>query len=170
MTIYIGSDHRGFELKEELKKFLAESGYEVVDLGNDHYDAEDDYPDFSAKVAQKVAEKSAELRGIDAEVRRKEEVKGILICRSGAGVDIVANKFKGVRSALVTDVKQAELVRKDDDTNVLSLASELTNKEQAKKIVDIWLKTPFSGLEKDKRRINKISELDPVRSLRHKNF
>ncbi len=145
MIIYIGADHRGFELKEELKKFLAESGYEVVDLGNDHYDANDDYPDFAKLVAQKIS--------------NNPEDRGILICRSGAGVDIVANKFKGVRSALVTNVKQAELVRKDDDTNVLSLASELTNKEQAKKIVDVWLKTPFSGLEKDKRRINKISEL-----------
>lgn len=143
MIIYIGADHRGFELKEYLKKYLADSGHQVIDLGNDHYDPNDDYPDFAKLVAEKVS--------VDPEINR-----GILICRSGAGVDIVANKFKGVRSALVTDVKQAELVRKDDDTNILSLASELTNEEQAKKIVDTWLKTPFSGIEKDARRIKKI--------------
>jgi len=147
MIIYIGSDHRGFELKEHLKKYLIESNYQVVDLGNDHYDANDDYPDFAKLVAEKISQDS-------------ENSRGILICRSGAGVDIVANKFKGVRSALVTDIGQAELVRKDDDTNVLSLASELTNEEQAKKIVEAWLKTPFSGLEKDKRRIGKIASID----------
>ncbi len=147
MTIYIGSDHRGFELKESLKKYLKENSYQVVDLGNDHYDENDDYPDFASAVARKIAEEPAERRGI-------------VICRSGAGVDIVANKFKGVRSALVTDINQAELVRKDDDTNVLSLASELTNEEQAKRIADVWLKIPFSGLEKDVRRISKISEIE----------
>ncbi|MEK7149477.1 MAG: RpiB/LacA/LacB family sugar-phosphate isomerase [Patescibacteria group bacterium] len=144
MHIYIGADHRGFELKESLKKFLTEGDYQVVDLGNVNYDANDDYPDFAKLVAQKIS--------------NNPEDRGILICRSGAGVDIVANKFKGVRSALVTDVKQAELVRYDDDTNVLSLASELTNEEAAKKIVDVWLKTQFSDLEKDKRRIEKIEK------------
>ena len=146
MHIYIGADHRGFELKEALKKFLIDSGYQVVDLGAAHYDKDDDYPDFAKLVAQKISD--------------NPEDRGILICRSGAGVDIVANKFKGARSALVTDVKQAELVRYDDDTNVLSLASELTNEEQAKKIADVWLKTPFSGLEKDKRRIEKIDKIE----------
>lgn len=143
MNIYIGSDHRGFELKESLKKYLEENNYQIIDLGPDHYDVNDDYPDFAKLVAGKVSE-------------NPEENRGILICRSGAGVDIVANKFKGVRSALVTDINQAELVRRDDNTNVLSFASELTNDEQAKKIADAWLKTEFSGLEKDKRRINKI--------------
>lgn len=147
MTIYIGADHRGFGLKEALKKYLIKNGYQVVDMGNDHYDVNDDYPDFAKLVAEKVSS--------DAENNR-----GILICRSGVGVDIVANKFKGVRSALVMDVKQAELVRYDDDTNVLSLASELTNEEQVKKIVDVWLKIQFSGSEKDKRRINKIREIE----------
>ncbi len=159
MTIYIGADHRGFELKEALKKYLLENSYQVVDMGNDHYDINDDYPDFAKLVAQKISATSAELRGKETQ-NYAEEARGILICRSGAGVDIVANKFKGVRSALVTDVNQAELVRKDDDTNVLSLASELSNEEQAKKITDVWLKTSFSGLEKDVRRIKKVAELD----------
>lgn len=146
MTIYIAADHRGFQLKESLKKHLTESGYQTVDLGNDHFDENDDYPDFAHLVAQKISD--------------NPEDRGILICRSGAGVDIVANKFKGVRSALVTDIKQAELVRYDDDTNVLSLASELTNEEQVKKIADVWLKTQFSESEKDKRRIGKIKEIE----------
>jgi len=147
MTIYIGADHRGFELKESLKKYLTENNYQVVDLGNDHYDVNDDYPDFAKLVAGKVSQEG-------------ENSRGILICRSGAGVDIVANKFKGVRSSLITDINQAELVRKDDDVNILSLASELVDDGKAKKIVDVWLKTPFSGTEKDIRRINKISGIE----------
>lgn len=147
MLIYIGADHRGFELKESLKKFLKDQGYEAVDLGNDHYDENDDYPDFAATVGKAVNE--------DPENRR-----GILICRSGAGVDIVVNKFKGVRSVLASNPDQAYLSRNDDDTNVLSLASEFINTESAQKILLTWLKTPFSGEEKNKRRLQKISDLE----------
>lgn len=147
MNIYIGADHRGFQLKEVLKKYLIENGYQVFDLGNIQYDENDDYPDFAKLVAEKVSQDP-------------ENSRGILICRSGVGVDIAANKFKGARSALVTDVKQAELARKDDDTNVLSLSAELTDEETAKKIAEVWLKTQFSGLEKDRRRIEKIKIID----------
>lgn len=147
MLIYIGADHRGFQLKESLKKFIKERGYEVVDLGNDHYDENDDYPDFAALVAKTVSD--------DPENRR-----GILICRSGAGVDIVANKFKGVRSVLAINPDQAYLTRNDDDTNVLSLASEFVNEEAAQKIILTWLKTSFSGEEKKSRRLQKISDLE----------
>ena len=147
MLIYIGADHRGFELKESLKKFLKDQGYEAVDLGNDHYDESDDYSDFAAKVGQAVSD--------DPESRR-----GILICRSGAGVDIVANKFKRVRSVLAQNPDQAYLTRNDDDTNVLSLASEFTSEEAAQKIILTWLKTPFSGEEKNQRRLQKIGNLE----------
>lgn len=142
MKIFIGADHRGFYLKEVLRNYLQEQGYNVSDLGNNIYDENDDYPDFASIVAKAVS--------------REPESRGIVICRSGVGVDIVANKFKGVRSVLGFDTKQAILSRNDDDTNVLSLAADFVSEEKAKEILDAWLKTEFSGAEKNKRRIEKI--------------
>lgn len=141
--IYLGVDHRGFKLKEKIKKFLAEKEYQFEDMGNFTYDPNDDYTDFAKLVAQKVSEKP-------------EENKGILICGSGVGVDITANKFYGVRSALADDVETAKQSRAHDDTNVLSLPADEVNFETAKKIITVWLETPFSNGEKYKRRINKI--------------
>ena len=141
--LYLGTDHRGFRLKEEIKKFLAEKKYQFEDMGNFSYDKNDDYTDFAKLVAQKVSEKP-------------EERKGILICGSGVGVDIVANKFKGVRSALADDIATAKQSREHDDTNVLSLPADEVNFELAKKIITVWLETPFSSREKYKRRIDKI--------------
>lgn len=158
--LYIGSDHRGFKLKEALKIFLKDRGEEVFDLGNDHYDENDDYPDFASLVAEKVSATSAELRGLDADQRRNKEVRGILLCGSGVGVDIVANKLKGIRSALIFDSKQAYLSRNDDDANVLSLAADFLTEDQAKKILEVWLTAPFSGIEKYKRRLDKIRGLE----------
>ncbi|MDI6717965.1 MAG: RpiB/LacA/LacB family sugar-phosphate isomerase [Patescibacteria group bacterium] len=142
MTIYIASDHRGYNLKEVLKEYLLEKKYEVVDLGNDYYDENDDYPDFAKLVA--------------GEISKSLENKGIVICRSGVGVDIAANKFKGVRSALCFNPEQAYLSRNDDNTNVLALPAGFISDEEAKKITDVWLTTPFSGDEKDKRRVDKL--------------
>lgn len=147
MLIYIGADHQGFQLKEILKKFLKERGYEVIDVGNDKYDENDDYSDFAVSVAKQVAQ--------DTSIRR-----GILICGSGAGVDIAANKFNNIRSVLAANPDQAYLSRKDDDTNVLSLAAEFTDEEIAKKIASVWLSTPFSGEEKYKRRLEKINKIE----------
>ena len=141
--IYLGADHRGFQLKEEIKKFLAEKKYQFEDMGNFAYDPNDDYTDFDKLVAQKVAEKP-------------DENKGVLICGSGVGVDITANKFRGVRSALSDDVATAKQSRKHDDTNVLSLPADEINFELAKQIISVWLETPFSNGEKYKRRIDKI--------------
>jgi len=147
MLIYIGADHKGFQLKETLKKFLKEQGYEVIDVGNDHYDENDDYPDFAKLVARAVSQDPLNRRGI-------------LICGSGIGMDIVANKFKGVRSALVSNPDQAYLSRNDDDTNILSLAADFLNEEQTKKILTTWLATPFSNKEHHKRRLEKIRQLE----------
>lgn len=146
MIIYIGADHRGFQLKAALKKFLEESGYTVNDMGNNHYDEGDDFVDFAMLVVKKVG---ADLFNS----------KGILICGSGVGVDIVANRFSGIRSALVSSPDQAMASRTDDDTNVLSLAADFTDFEQVKKIVSVWLQTPFSDEENHKRRIAKIRDL-----------
>ncbi len=147
MVIYIGADHRGFNLKESLKNYMKESGYTAVDLGDDHYDENDDYVDFSVKVAERVS-------------RDPFNGKGVLICGSGVGVDIVANRFPGVRSALAISTDQVLKARSDDDVNVLSIAAEFTDEETAKKMLSIWLQTPFSGEERYKRRLNKLKELD----------
>jgi ribose 5-phosphate isomerase B len=147
MLIYIGADHRGFQLKETLKNFLKNQGYEVVDVGNAQYDENDDYPDFAKLVGRAVSQ--------DFWNR-----KGILICGSGVGVDVVANKFKDVRSALINNPDQAYLSRHDDDANVLSLAAEFTDEETAKQILKTWLATPFSNEEHHRRRLEKINEIE----------
>ena len=147
MLIYIGADHRGFQLKESLKKILKERNYEIIDVGNVEYNEADDYPDFARLVARAVSQDPANRRGI-------------VICGSGIGVDMVANKFDGARSALVNNVEQAILSRKDDNANVLALAADFINEESAEEILIAWLKEPFSGEEKYKRRIEKISEIE----------
>ncbi|OGM89126.1 hypothetical protein A3J77_00765 [Candidatus Wolfebacteria bacterium RBG_13_41_7] len=147
MLIYIGADHRGFELKESLKNFLMNKGYEVIDVGNTKFDENDDYPDFAKAVGFAVSQ--------DPNARR-----GILVCGSGVGVDIVANKFKGVRSSLAFNPDQAFLARNDDDANVLSLPADFLNEEDAEKILGTWLATAFSGKEPHKRRLGKISEIE----------
>lgn len=147
MLIYIGADHRGLQLKEALKKSLKDQGYEVVDVGNDHYDENDDYPDFAKLVARAVSQEPVNRRGI-------------LICGSGVGVDIVANKFKGVRSALVNNSDQAYLSRNDNNSNVLSLAADFLNEDDAKKILGTFLQTPFAGEGKFQRRLQKINQIE----------
>ncbi|MEK7142344.1 MAG: RpiB/LacA/LacB family sugar-phosphate isomerase, partial [Patescibacteria group bacterium] len=141
--LYIGADHRGFKLKEDIKKYLTENGQIFEDMGNFTYDKNDDYTDFAKMVAQKVSD-------------NPNENNGILICGSGVGVDITANKFKCVRSALADDVTTAKQSREHDDTNILSLPADEVTLELAKKIINIWLETPFSNGEKYKRRIDKI--------------
>ena len=151
MIIYIGADHRGFKLKETLKQFLHDSGYTVNDMGNTQYDENDDYPDFAKLVAQKV---SAD----------PQNSRGIVICGSGVGVDIVANKFPNIRSALGFHPDQVMEARSDDDTNVVALAADFLEPEQAKKILSVWLQTPYDEDARDKRRIEKIKQIDyPVR-------
>ncbi len=147
MVIYFGADHRGFQLKEKLKDFLKNRGYEVVDLGNLEYDESDDYPDFASAVAEKV--------NIDYENSR-----GILICGSGVGMDIVANKFPNIRSVLALNSDQVYDSRTHNDTNILTLASDYLDEEPALKITEAWLGTPFSGEERYVRRLKKISALE----------
>lgn len=145
--IYIGSDHRGFDLKETLKKSLKLAGYSVTDLGNAVKDENDDYPGFAASVAEKV---SSEF----------ETARGILICGSGVGVSVVANKFKNIRCAQVGNPDQAFDSRNDDNSNILALGANYLDDETAKKIVVTWLETPFSGDERHRRRLDEISSLE----------
>lgn len=145
MTIYIAADHRGFKLKEELKQFLEKRDYSVVDVGNQRMDPDDDYSDFARKAAEAVAKNPTESRGI-------------VMCGSGVGVDIAANRFKKVRSVLAFSIKQAIASRSDDDTNILALAADYLTKRQAHKIAEVWLRTPFSGEERHIRRIRALDK------------
>lgn len=147
MIIYIGADHRGFYLKEALKQALKSDGYEVIDLGNSEADMNDDYPDFAGAVAEKVAGTGSNVRGI-------------LICSSGIGVDVTANKFPGVRSALAMSVEHIRAGRNDDDVNVLSLASDFTKPEDAIAITRTFLATPFDGEARRVRRLEKIARIE----------
>lgn len=145
--IYFGADHRGYNLKEILKVYLKELGFDFIDLGALELVIDDDYPDYAVLVAKKVSEDPKNNRGI-------------LLCGSGVGVDIVANKFKGVRSALIFNPEQARMSRNDDNTNVLSFSADFTDKNVAKEIVKVWLETPFSRLERHARRVEKINKIE----------
>lgn len=147
MVIYLGTDHRGFELKESVKAELLSQGYQVVDLGDTRKDEEDDYVDFAAAVAKKIS--------LDPVLSR-----GILFCGSGAGVDIVANKFRKVRSVLGILPDQVYDARHDDDANVLSIAANFTGEEQAKEMVRIFIQTSFGGDERYRRRLEKIAQIE----------
>jgi ribose 5-phosphate isomerase B len=150
MKIYIGTDHAGFELKEELKKFLEDLDYEVEDMGAYEFSATDDYPDFVFPVAKAVAE--------DTENRR-----GIILGGTGIGNGMIANKVKGLRAGVVYDEYSAKMSRKHNDANVMSLGARTLSVEKAKNLVRIWLDTPFSNEERHKRRIEKIKKLEETR-------
>jgi ribose 5-phosphate isomerase B len=155
MTIYIGADHRGFALKGSIVVALKGDGYEVIDVGAPMLDPVDDYPDFARAVAEKVA--AATTLSATTGVT---EVRGIVICGSGIGVDVVANKYKGVRSALAISADQIRVGRQDDDVNVLSLAADFIKPEDALNIVHIFLSTPFKKEERFSRRLEKIVGLE----------
>ncbi len=143
MKIYIAADHRGYELKEELKKHLAGGGYEVADCGNEKYDPEDDYPDF--------------VNNLRGQMKADRQIsRGIVICGSGIGVSIAANRDGQLRCGLCFNEEQARSARAHDNINVLALASDHTSTEAAKKIADIFLKTPFDDSPKYARRLEKI--------------
>jgi len=155
--IYLGTDHAGFELKEEIKKYLQEQGEEIEDLGAFELNLDDDYPDFIVPVAKAVA-----LRQASASAKAtadKQGVFGIVFGGSGQGEAIVANRFKGVRAAVYYggNLDIVKLSRQHNDANVLSLGARFLTKEQAIEVVKIWLATPFEG-GRHQRRIEKIDQ------------
>ena len=147
MTIYLGADHGGFEQKEQLRVYLEERGYAVEDCGAHELDPDDDYPEFAHCVAEKVAE-------------NPEVDRGIVLCRNGIGVSIVANKTDGVRCAHAESEEIARSSRADDDTNVLSIAADYIDEMDVQRIVDTWLETEFSGEDRHKRRLRMIEEIE----------
>ena len=141
--IAIGSDHGGFEMKETVKKHLEEKGYEVKDCGC--YSKEScDYPVFGHAVAKEVASGNCE--------------KGVVICTTGIGISMVANKTKGVRCALCSEPLSAKMTRLHNDANVLAMGGALVGENMAMEIVDTFFGTEFSGEEKHQRRVNLIEE------------
>lgn len=142
--IIIGSDHGGFKLKEKIKNYLEELDYEYEDVGTDD-DKSSDYPDFAKKVAEKVAETDG---------------RGILICGTGIGMSMAANKVEGIRAVLAYDEFTAKMSREHNNSNVLCLGERTTKEGMAKKIVKIWLETGFSKDERHHRRVDKIMKLE----------
>lgn len=143
--IAIGSDHGGYDLKEQIKKHLQERGLEVKDFGC--FDkASVDYPDFGIAAAKAVAS--------------GECTKGIVVCTTGIGISIAANKVKGIRCALCSDTLSARMTRLHNDANMLALGGGMVGINLGLDIVDTFLDTPFSGEEKHARRIGKIAEAE----------
>ena len=147
MKVALGSDHAGYDLKEKVKGFLSGMGIEVHDAGTVSTDSVD-YPDFAKQVAVQVR---------DGKVDR-----GILMCGTGVGVCIAANKFRGIRAALASDPEVARLSRQHNDANVLCLASRFTDSKKAQELVKIWLETDFEG-GRHQRRLEKIQKLEQER-------
>jgi len=150
--IIIGADHAGFALKESLKSCLVRLGLKLTDIGTDTADPVD-YPDIGCRVAAGVSSGAF--------------ARGILICGSGVGMTIIANKYPRVRAVLCLDEETAELSRRHNDTNVLCLAGRKTDPEKAEKIIEIWLKTAFEG-GRHNRRIEKIREIEKEVCARQK--
>ncbi len=143
MKIALASDHGGFALKESLKEYLIGQNIEVLDLGTDSEESVD-YPIYGEKCARAVVENKAE--------------RGIVVCGTGIGISIAANKVSGIRCALCTDVNMATLSRQHNNANILALGGRTTSDDEAKKILDAWLKTEFEG-GRHQRRIDMIDDI-----------
>ncbi len=148
MKIAIGADHRGYRLKEALIKYLKQNGHEVVDVGTDTDEVSVDYPDYAIPVAEMVAKGEAD--------------RGILICMTGVGMSITANKVDGIRAGLIYYPELTELARKHNNINVLCLPGGYMEKEKAFQAVELFLKTEFEG-GRHERRLNKIADYEKRR-------
>ena len=145
--LYLASDHRGYNLKEYLKDYLSKAGIPFKDVGNHKFDPEDDYPDFAFKAARKVSE--------DA-----DNNLGVMICGSGLGVVVAANKVKGIRAGLAVSEWFAQHGRENDSLNVVAIAADKTDFSTAEKILKAFLAAKFIGDEKYRRRIDKINKVE----------
>ncbi|MFQ5794396.1 MAG: ribose 5-phosphate isomerase B [Candidatus Bipolaricaulia bacterium] len=146
MHIALGTDHAGFELKEKIRERLPEAGHEVQDLGAYTLEPGDDYPDYAAAVAEAV--------------RAGEVDRGIVVCGSGVGACVAANKVPGIRAALCSDTFTARQSVEDDDVNVLCLGARAVGPELAFEITWVWLEARFSGAERHRRRLGKVAALE----------
>ena len=148
MKIFIGADHNGYDLKSKVTNYLRKKGIDVIDEGDEQRDPEDDFPVFAKRVTTAV------LGSQD------EDPRGILICGSGQGMAIAANRQKGIRAGLGWSVIAAKSTRNDEDSNVLALPSEiLKNESDWKEVIDAWLETPFAGAPRFRRRNRQLDEI-----------
>jgi len=146
MKVFIGADHKGYELKEKIAKWLFEMDHAFQDLGAPSLDPHDDFTKYAEEVASLVA--------------KNEGSRGVLLCGSGVGVEIVANKFDGVRAGLGENVLQVEKGRSDDDMNVLVIAADFTSEKEAKAILIAFLETKFSGKARYEKRLEEIEKIE----------
>lgn len=146
MKIGIAADHGGYELKNIILNFLIEKGYNVKDFGAIEFNSTDDYPDFVIPLARAVSEKKVD--------------RGIAICGSGVGAAIAVNKVAGVRAALITDYFSAHQGVEDDDMNLICMGGRVTGFASAQELIMAFLKADFSGLERHRRRIQKVKDLE----------
>lgn len=144
MKIYLASDHGGFKFKEIIEDYLKAKGFDVVDLGPEKLDPEDDFPDFAIPLAKKVSENENNL--------------GILLCRNGVGVEVAANKIDGVRAALSWDPKHAASSRRDDNSNVLALPADYLSEKKVIEVLESWLSVSYEKKPRFERRLKKIEE------------
>ncbi|MGH2613143.1 MAG: RpiB/LacA/LacB family sugar-phosphate isomerase [Rhabdochlamydiaceae bacterium] len=152
MQIYIGADHGGFKLAEELLLWCKENKLPIENVGAFTFDKDDDYVDFSQAAAEKVT----------AEIVAGRQARGIVICRSGVGVDLVANKKRYIRCCLGFNEQQIRKARIDDDVNMLALPSDYLDVITAKKFVEIFLNTEFSTEERYVRRVQKVENMRSI--------
>ena len=148
MSVAVGSDHYGFPLKDKVVDFLEEKGYEYEDYGTTSEDDEVDYPDIAKEVAEAVADGKHE--------------RGILVCGTGTGIAIAANKVKGIRATPVNGVYQAERSRKSNNAQIMTLGSQVIGVKEAEILVDVWMNSEFSG-GRSTRKVEKLEEMDKER-------
>ena len=151
MRIALGTDHAGFELREKVARVLADLGHDVEDVGAHSYDPEDDYPDFARLVAEAVAKGAAD--------------RGVLVCGSGVGASVAANKVAGVRAAMCHDTYSAHQGVEHDDMNVLCMGARVIGEELAREVVTSFLGAAFSGEERHVRRVAKIKAIESAQAL-----
>ena len=151
MRIALGTDHAGFELREKVARVLADLGHDVEDVGAHSYDPDDDYPDFARLVAEAVAAGAAE--------------RGVLVCGSGVGASVAANKVAGVRAAMCHDTYSAHQGVEHDDMNVLCMGARVIGEELAREVVTSFLGAVFSGEERHVRRVAKIKAIESAQAL-----
>lgn len=147
MKIYVGADHRGFYLRNSLIAYLKKAGYDVHDEGDEKLDPEDDFPIFAAKVVH-------QLQSSD-----DPEPRGILICGSGQGMCIAANRYKGIRAAMGYDRESVRATRNDENANILCLGADVLEKDKANVLVETFLNTPFANAPRYLRRLQEIDEM-----------
>ncbi|MDL2342036.1 MAG: RpiB/LacA/LacB family sugar-phosphate isomerase [Patescibacteria group bacterium] len=147
MKIYIGADHNGYQYKQDLTYALQSAGHEVIDDGNVSIDPNDDFPQFAGKVVT------------DLLVDPDPNARGLLICGSGQGMAMAANRFRGIRASVCWNLEEARASRNDDDSNVLCLSSRYLSIDEAQSIVTTFMQTPFAGAPRFIRRLQELDQL-----------